>query len=417
MKIENVKLSQIKANKSNPRVIKDHKFHKLVKSLLVLPKMLELRPIVVSSDMTILGGNMRFRALQHIAKLPEDERIKILESSNDYNIKKDSDKEKLKVYWNVFCDSPIVPIVKANELSDAEQKEFIIKDNASFGEWDFDCLANEWDVADLNDWGIDLPTFDIDEGEEEREIIEDEVPEVEDKAEPICKKGDIWQLGRHRLMCGSSLAQADIDKLLDGTKCELTFTYPPYQLETQGGGIFKKANNMKQIKQNGVDTFDPSMLIIQSETNIYCHNKPLIKKYIELAEANNQPYDLCFYKKLCTVPNYKGHMMTDCEYIAIIGKQDPNKGLPKETYSKCYIGKKDHDNELSYSKPVELCAKYIRLYGKKNILDLFGGSGSTLIACEQLDRTCYMMEIDPKYCDVIIARWEKLTNQKATKIN
>ena len=111
MKIENVKLSKIKANKSNPRVIKDHKFHKLVKSLLVLPKMLELRPIVVSSDMTILGGNMRFRALQHIAKLPEDERIKILESSNDYNIKKDSDKEKLKAYWNVFCDSPIVPIL------------------------------------------------------------------------------------------------------------------------------------------------------------------------------------------------------------------------------------------------------------------------------------------------------------------
>jgi hypothetical protein len=183
MKIENVKLSQIKANKSNPRVIKDHKFHKLVKSLLVLPKMLELRPIVVSSDMTILGGNMRFRALQHIAKLPEDERIKILESSNEYNIKKDSDKEKLKAYWNVFCDSPIVPIVKANELSDAEQKEFIIKDNASFGEWDFDCLANEWDVADLNDWGVDLPTFDIDEGEEEREIIEDEAPEVDEDSE------------------------------------------------------------------------------------------------------------------------------------------------------------------------------------------------------------------------------------------
>lgn len=160
MKIENVKLSKIKANKSNPRVIKDHKFHKLVKSLLVLPKMLELRPIVISSDMTILGGNMRFRALQHIAKLPEDERIKILESSNDYNIKKDSDKEKLKAYWNVFCDSPIVPIVKANELSDAEQKEFIIKDNASFGDWDFDLLANDFDIEDLNDWGVDLPSFD-----------------------------------------------------------------------------------------------------------------------------------------------------------------------------------------------------------------------------------------------------------------
>lgn len=172
MKIENVKLSQIKANKSNPRVIKDHKFHKLVKSLLVLPKMLELRPIVVSIDMTILGGNMRFRALQHIAKLPEDERIKILESSNDYNIKKDSEKEKLKAYWNVFCDSPIIPIVKANELSDEEQKEFIIKDNASFGEWDFDCLANEWDVEDLNDWGVDIKWAAVDFGmtEEKSEV-------------------------------------------------------------------------------------------------------------------------------------------------------------------------------------------------------------------------------------------------------
>lgn len=190
MKIENVKLSQIKSNKSNPRVIKDHKFHKLVKSLLVLPKMLELRPIVVSSDMTILGGNMRFRALQHIAKLPEDERIKILESSNDYNIKKDSDKEKLKAYWNVFCDSHIVPIVKANELSDAEQKEFIIKDNASFGDWDFDLLANDFDIEDLNDWGVDLPSFDSGDLDLENffeEESEQDAPKDENnKIEIIC---------------------------------------------------------------------------------------------------------------------------------------------------------------------------------------------------------------------------------------
>jgi site-specific DNA-methyltransferase (adenine-specific) len=307
-----------------------------------------------------------------------------------------------------------VPCVCVDDLTDEQVRALRIVDNKSNeSPWDFDLLGDELAVIDLSgfefDFGIELP-------DEDKEIVEDEAPEVDEDAEPIAKLGDIWRLGRHRLMCGSSLAQDDIDKLLDGAKCELTFTDPPYQLETQGGGILKKANSMKQIKQNGVDTFDPSMLILQSETNIYCHNKPLIKKYIELAEANNQPYDLCFYKKLCTVPNYKGHMMTDCEYIAIIGKQDPNKGLPKETYSKCYIGKKDHDNELSYSKPVELCAKYIRLYGKKNILDLFGGSGSTLIACEQLDRTCYMMELDPKYCDVIIKRWENLTGEKAVRL-
>ena len=308
-----------------------------------------------------------------------------------------------------------VPCVCVDDLTPEQVNALRIVDNKSNeSPWDFDILPDELAELDLSDFDFD---FGIEDEKEETEIVEDEAPEVDEDAEPITKLGDIWQLGRHRLMCGSSLAQADIDKLLDGAKCELTFTDPPYQLETQGGGILKKANSMKQIKQNGVDTFDPSMLILQSETNIYCHNKPLIKKYIELAEANNQPYDLCFYKKLCTVPNYKGHMMTDCEYIAIIGKQDPNKGLPKETYSKCYIGKKDHDNELSYSKPVELCAKYIRLYGKKNILDLFGGSGSTLIACEQLNRTCYMMELDPKYCDVIIKRYENLTGEKAVLIN
>ena len=308
-----------------------------------------------------------------------------------------------------------VPCVCVDDLTPEQVNALRIVDNKSNeSEWDLDILPDELAELDLSDFDFD---FGIEDEEEDTEIVEDEAPEVDEDAEPIAKLGDIWRLGRHRLMCGSSLAQADIDKLLDGAKCELTFTDPPYQLETQGGGILKKANSMKQIKQNGVDTFDPSMLILQSETNIYCHNKPLIKKYIELAEANNQPYDLCFYKKLCTVPNYKGHMMTDCEYIAIIGKQDPNKGLPKETYSKCYIGKKDHDNELSYSKPVELCAKYIQLYGKNNILDLFGGSGSTLIACEQLDRTCYMMELDPKYCDVIIKRWKTLTGEKAVVLN
>lgn len=334
-------------------------------------------PIIVDEDGVILAGHTRYKALTELGYKTADVLVK-------------------------------------TGMTEEQKKKYRLLDNKTgeLAQWDFELLADEMDGLDFGsldlDWGIDM--------EEAPEVAEDNY-EVAPPEEPKSKPGDIYQLGRHRLMCGNSLAQADIDKLLDGAKCELTFTDPPYQLETQGGGILKKANSMKQIKQNGVDTFDPSMLILQSETNIYCHNKPLIKKYIELAEANNQPYDLCFYKKLCTVPNYKGHMMTDCEYIAIIGKQDPNKGLPKETYSKCYIGKKDHDNELSYSKPVELCAKYIRLYGKKNILDLFGGSGSTLIACEQLDRTCYMMELDPKYCDVIVDRWEKATGRKAVLEN
>jgi site-specific DNA-methyltransferase (adenine-specific) len=311
-----------------------------------------------------------------------------------------------------------LPIIRLDDLSDEQRKAYCLAHNklTMNSDFDLDVLSAELDSItdiDMSDFGFDLDLPDFDEP---AEVVEDDYNE-EPPAEPKAKLGDIYQLGRHRLMCGNSLNQEDITTLLNNTYCELTFTDPPYQLETQGGGILKKANSMKQIRKNGVDTFEPSKLLIQSDTNIYCHNKPLIKSYIELAEKNNLPYDLCFYKKLCTFPNYKGHMMTDCEYIAIIGKQDPNKGLPKETYSKCYIGKKDTDNELSYSKPVELCTKYIKLYGKENILDLFGGSGSTLIACEQLNRNCYMMEFDPKYVDVIIDRWEKFTGQKAVKLN
>lgn len=200
-------------------------------------------------------------------------------------------------------------------------------------------------------------------------------------------------------------------------KSSLTFTDPPYELATQGGGILKSANSMKQVKDNGVDTFNPLLLNLYSETNIFFHNKPLIKKYIELAEKNNVSYDLAIYKKINTVPNYNSHLMTDVEYIAILGNLDPQKGLEKEMYSKVYEGKKDNDNELSYSKPIELCSKFIKLYSKvnDNVIDLFGGSGSTLIACEQLERNCYCMECNPKYVDVIIERWEKFTGRKAVK--
>lgn len=310
-----------------------------------------------------------------------------------------------------------VDCIRIEGLTEDQKRAYILVHNQLTMNTGFDIDILNKELEQIK--GIDMTQFDFEidiDFDLGGTVEEDNVPEPDENAEPKAKLGDIYQLGRHRLMCGSALSQEEINKLLDGAKCELTFTDPPYQLETQGGGILKKANSMKQIKENGVDTFEPSKLLIQSDTNIYCHNKPLIKKYIELAESNSLPYDLCFYKKLCTVPNYKGHMMTDCEYIAIIGKQDPNKGLPKETYSKCYIGKKDSDNELSYSKPVELCAKYIQLYGKQNVLDLFGGSGSTLIACEQLGRSCYMMELDPKYVDVIIDRWEKFTGQKAELI-
>lgn len=310
-----------------------------------------------------------------------------------------------------------VPVIRLDNLTDDQRKAYTLIHNQTTMNtgFDIDILNEELENIELDMSLFGFDDFDFAIDLDNAEILEDEVPEVPE--EPKAKLGDIYQLGNHRLMCGSSLDKEQVEKLLNGDKCELTFTDPPYQIGPPGGGILKSANSMKQIKQNGVDSFDPSRLTMWSETNIFCHNKPLIKAYIELAENNNMPYDLAFYKKKKPVPNYNGHLMTDVEYIAIIGKQDPNKGLDTEMYSKCYVGKKDSDNELSYSKPVELCAKYIQLYSKQNVLDLFGGSGSTLIACEQLNRKCYMMELDPHYIDVIIQRWENFTGKKAIKLN
>lgn len=306
-----------------------------------------------------------------------------------------------------------VPIIRLDDLTDEQRKAYALAHNktAELSNWNFDILDSE--LQALGDIDMSQFGFNLDAVEDPVDVQEDDYTESDDTPKRA-QIGDIFELGGHRLICGDATNADVVANLLQGVSVDLVFTDPPYDMQARGGGILKKANSMKQIIENKVDSFDPAVLTLYGQTNIFCHNKMLIKKYIELAEENNKNYDLAFYKKTNTVPNYKGHLMTDVEYIAIIGKQDPNKGLDKECYSKCFVGQKDSDNELSYSKPVALCAKYIQLYSKNNVLDMFGGSGSTMIACEQLGRRCFMCELDPHYCDVIIDRWEKFTGKTAT---
>lgn len=155
MNTETVRLSQIEVNSSNPRIISDEKFEKLVGSILALPKMLELRPIVVNDMMVALGGNMRYRALMHIADMQPDALKERLSSVRDFQKKTQAEQDALVSFWEAWQSDPTAPIVKASALTDEEQKEFIIKDNVGFGEWDLDMLANEWDATDLDDWGLD----------------------------------------------------------------------------------------------------------------------------------------------------------------------------------------------------------------------------------------------------------------------
>lgn len=369
-------IKDLKELPGNPRIIKKDQFEKLKQSIKDNADYFEARPIILSDrtgELVILAGNQRYKAAKAIGMTE-------------------------------------VPTILLPDLTEEREKEIIIRDNVENGDWDWDALANEWDAMKLADWGVPMPQW-LESSEED--VIEDEVPEP--PQEPKSKLGEIYQLGSHRLMVGDSTDEKEVAKLLNGNNVDLVFTDPPYELQTQGGGVLKSARSMSQIKTNGVDKFDPERLSLYAATNIFFHNKPLIKKYIELAERNKANYDLAIYKKQ-GLPNYKGHLMTDIEYIAIIGEQNPNQGLDFQDYSKVYEGKKDSDNELSYSKPVGICVKFIKLYSKTTVLDLFGGSGSTLIACEQLDRSCYMMELDPHYADVIIERWEKFTGQKAVRI-
>jgi DNA modification methylase len=168
MKTETIKLSQIRTNDANPRQIKEAGFTKLVNSVLVFPRMLEIRPIVVDNLFITLSGNMRYRALSHIAGMSVEDITKRLNETRDYTKKTPAEKSNLIDYWQKWLDNPTAIIIKASELSADQQREFIIKDNVGFGEWDYDVLAGEWDAEDLDDWGLDVWQEEGEDGEDSK---------------------------------------------------------------------------------------------------------------------------------------------------------------------------------------------------------------------------------------------------------
>jgi len=153
-------LAKVKANAANPRTITEDKFQKLINSLLTFPKMLDIRPVIIDKDGTILGGNMRYRALSDIAQMAEEDiNARLNKNRKAAKISKAAIKQ-LQDYWVAWLKKPVIPTLKADDLTEAEKKEFIIKDNGDFGQWDYDMLANEWDAEDLRDWGCNIPIFD-----------------------------------------------------------------------------------------------------------------------------------------------------------------------------------------------------------------------------------------------------------------
>jgi len=448
-----VNINTLKENERNPRNITEVKMELLIDSILTFPKMLSLRPIVVDSSMTVLGGNMRTRALKRIANMDLDEVMARLEGHNDYEKKNDAEKKEIADHWAQWLNVRTVEIMKANELSDEEQQRFIIEDNASFGQWDWDMLANEWNSEDLNNWGVDVWNSEAEEESTESGVAsEDDFDEEKDCIEVRCKKGDVWQLGEHRLMCGDSTSRTDVAELMDGHKADIAFTSPPYNMGNDVGKAVERSKNLRMayIGKDGayneysdsLSDADYSKLLnnaldaaLANADDVLFNIGILAGSKFGIIDMMHQHIDkfcdiLVWKKKNCIPMGMQDGLIAHlCEFVFCFNKNG-NRAFKHPQWKKCVFDgammtnvietKNQCNNE--YSKvhhatfPVEFASEVIRRFSKESVLDQFGGTGTTLIACEQLNRKCYMMELDPHYCDVIIARWEKLTGKTATRI-
>ena len=284
------------------------------------------------------------------------------------------------------------------DLSKEEERELNIRLNKNTGDFDMDILANEFDIDELVDWGfkhidLDINIDKITEGNTE----DDHIPEVK---ESRVKLGDLWQLGKHRLMCGDSTKESDVKKLMNGDKADMVFTDPPYGMNA----VSKSGVLSKKYKKD---------IIGDDDTQIAEKSFNLINDIFKCPQVW---WGANYYANI--IPNSEGWIVWD-----------KNNGQSDQT-----------DCELAYTNIRSVCRLYKQASEKKNrvhptqkpvslflwvlerfnlkpdiVLDIFLGSGSTLIACEKTNRTCYGMELDTKYCDVIIERWEQFTGQKAKK--
>ena len=312
-----------------------------------------------------------------------------------------------------------VPCVMVDDLTDEQVRALRIIDNkTNESPWDMELLGDELADIDLSgfdfDFGIDLP--EESKEDEDKEIVEDEAPEVDEDAEPIAKLGDIWQLGRHRLMCGDSTDKAAVELLMDGKKADLLLTDPPYGIDY--GGLLKgKGDGHGGADKNGWKSYDaPTWDKERPNENAFMLLLSLTEN--QIIWGGNYFADI-LPPKMCWLVWDKGQRdfsLADGE----LAWTSFDKALRIKSYSRALANRENKVHPTQ--KPIELLRWCIEDIAERNmervntVLDLFGGSGSTLIACEQLDRTCYMMELDPKYCDVIIKRWESLTGEKAVKL-
>lgn len=384
MNTQIVAISKIKSNPSNPRIIRDDKFKKLVQSIIDFPQMLDIRPIVVDADMIVLGGNMRLKAAQ------------------DAGLKK-------------------VPIIIADELTEEQKKEFIIKDNVGFGEWDWELLANEWDNELLVEWGLDVPV----DTSVELDALEDDFDADVDTIQTSIVLGDLIEIGEHRLLCGDSTDSDQVAKLMNGEKADMCHTDPPYNIDYEGG-----SKKREKIANDKLDDFPKFLYDVYTTISTALKKGGAIYVWHASSETHNfiqQFLNAGFLFKSYIVWNKNNSTFgrsdyhwkhEPCIYGWLDGASHKWYGDRKQT-TVWDIERPSRSDEHPTMKPISLCSKPLENSSTQGdiVLDVFLGSGSTMVAAHQLKRKCYGMELDPKYCQVIVDRMKKLDSSLVIKIN
>lgn len=308
-----------------------------------------------------------------------------------------------------------VPVIVANDLSDEQIKAFRLADNkvSEKAEWDFDLLNTELD--DIIDFDMELFGFEDALQDDAEEAVEDEF-EVELPAEPKSKLGDIYQLGDNRLMCGDSTVLEDVEKLMGGDKADMVFTDPPYGYEYQSNSREEKFDVLKN--DDKILDFFPNIQAVCDGFIFICTTWKVLDKWIPLFKKYHNLTNMIIWDKGGGgIGDLTHTFATDYEVILC---SNNGKEITGKRIGSVWAIKKDPGSSYVHptQKPVKLSEFAIRNTTERGdiVLDLFGGSGSTLIACEQLDRKCRMMEYDAVYCDTIIERWEQFTGEKAELI-
>ena len=372
--MQRVPIGTIKNNPNNPRVIKDDKFKKLVQSIKELPEMAEVRPVVVNTDMVVLGGNMRLKAMREAG-------------------------------WK---DVPIQVV----DWDEDKQRQFIIKDNVSGGEWDWEMLANEWDADELQEWGLDLPDMKV----EELEAEEDDFDVPEGGIETDIVLGDLFEIGQHRLLCGDSTDSDQVAKLMNGEKADCCLTDPPY-------GLGEK----KKSGKNDYSAFEDTLENVKSMAVLWL---PLAIKYSKFVVFSPGVTRQWIYPE----PNwvicwfYGGGQLRsswgfNCWQPFLCYGKDPSLAQGKGARPDA-VDMNTPSNSGDINHP---CPKPIKLWewlfnrlsftDRELFYEPFSGSGTTHIVAHQLNRKCYGMELDPKYCQVIVDRMLKLDPTLEVKRN